>query len=216
MRKLFTLGIAVLLSHNAAKALFCAVDSIFLPSDSLIGYATSNFFSGVPESPLGNLVADAMRAKAISFSGDSSVLALLSVQSIRGKIGKGEIYAKTVYALFPQNDTLRLYAVPAKDIHILVDAVARKGGMPCAGFSFEILNMKAINLLVNGQKTDTAKNYVLVSTTYTMRQIGFGENYLERAVNGTLRDVLCQYITEKTNMGEAIYSTPQRRIIYKK
>jgi 2',3'-cyclic-nucleotide 2'-phosphodiesterase (5'-nucleotidase family) len=210
---LFFTGIFIFVQTHAAT-MFQHGD-LFSNDSEIIGYATSDFYKGTPEGNLGDLVADAILNVAVPDSENSDKISLLAPQSIRGSLKKGEIYFETIQEILPHNDSLFLFKISEKDIHILFDRIAQKGGMPCAGFSFAIENMSAHNILVNNQPINSDKKYFLITSQYTMKVLNLQMASAVIPLNIGIQQALSDFIIRKTKNGKPIFGYKQRRIYYK-
>ena len=210
---IFIIGIFIFAQTRAATAF--QRDSLPVNDSSVIGYATSDFYKGMPEGNLGDLIADAMLNIAVPGGENLDKISLLASQSISGNLKKGEIYFKTIQEILPHNDSLFLYNISGKDIHILLNRVAQKGGMPCAGFSFAMENMQAQNIVINGQPIDSSKKYLLITSPYTMKVLNLQATSAVIPLNTGIQQTLSDFIIRKTKSGKPIFGYKQRRIYYK-
>lgn len=162
-------------------------DSLPVIGDSLIGFATSDFYMQVPEGNLGNLVADAVKFYAEKTLNKKIDIALIASQCIHGHIQKGELYLHNIHNIFSQNDSIYIYKFPKDILQTLMDKVAKLGGMPCAGISFKILNMHAVDISL---KDDTIKEpqpyFTLATTKNTLQRMIMPTSDVEMPLNATL------------------------------
>lgn len=93
---------------------------------------------GSPESPLGNLVADIVLARARAESGIPVDACLLNEGGLRISWPAGRITLGLVYELMPFDNTITLLRLSADQMRALADEIAAQGGEPLSGMSVAI------------------------------------------------------------------------------
>lgn len=172
--------------------------------DNVIGQALSNFpaMRG-GESPMGNLVADAIRDVA------KTNIALMNSGGIRTSIKKGPITPRKVNEILPfDNYIVKLDLTGAEIEKILNFSVSKGGGafLQISGATFSIEDKKAANIKIGGEPVEENKRYS-VATLDFISNGGDGFTMLKsktvQSLNIFVRDALIGYIKEKKRISAA-------------
>jgi len=155
------------------------------------------------ETPLGDLVADAMRWYLRRFNPD---FALTNSGAIRAGIPEGPVTRKSVYNSLPFDSSVVLLKVTGAQIQALFDFIGTiepgEGAFPQVsdGIRFTMNPKKKVceNILINGNPIDLKKSYRIVTNSYLAKG---GDGYtafvktIDRFDSATfLRDALIAYI----------------------
>jgi len=117
------------------------------------------------ETPLGDLVADAMREKG------SADFSFFNAGSIRQGLRKGDVRELDVYNVFPFNDTLIIGQMKGAVIHDLMEFFAEKtrgsgGFLQVSGITMKLYRGSALEIKINGKKLDPKKKYTFATNSF--------------------------------------------------
>jgi len=152
------------------------------------------------ESPLGDLVADAMRSAA------TSDISFINSGGIRAPIRKGPITLKSITEVLPFDNHLVTFEVSGKKIREIFNfSAAREGGafLQVSGLSFSVRGKKAKDIVINDLPLDPKKKYTATTVDFLMNG---GDGYtMLKAIPVTsrgalLRDIVVDYIQAKKDI----------------
>ncbi|MDR0685853.1 MAG: 5'-nucleotidase C-terminal domain-containing protein [Dysgonamonadaceae bacterium] len=181
-----------------------------------IGVAEHYIPNGKPQSPLGNLTADAMldfgnkTFKKIDF-------ALTNIGGIRNTIDQGPITIGKMYEIFPFENKITIVEINGKSINKLFASIAEKGGEGLSkNVELIIKNNKTESLKINGKPIVDNKTYRILTSDY-LAQGNDGMTALTEAINITesntqIRDLMIEHIKRLTAENRKIKSTLDNRI----
>lgn len=164
--------------------------------DEVIGYCPKAIRKGSPESPLGNLTADALIWMAKEYQDIDADVSLYNSGGIRAEISAGELTVGDVYAVYPFDNVLSISTIKGRDLRKLFDYVASSGGMPVnAGVKLVIGGGEVQSVTINGKAIDDNKEYKIATIDYLMNLGRYG---LENATNRhdspvIIRDYFVEY-----------------------
>lgn len=164
--------------------------------EEVIGYCPKTLRKGSPESPLGNLTADALIWMAKEFYDVDADVSLYNSGGIRAEISSGEVTVGDIYATYPFDNVLSLITMKGKDLKTLFNYVASSGGMPInSGVRMVIRNDKVQSVTVNGEPVDDEKIYKIATIDYLVNLERYGlENALTRNDSSEIiRDHFVEY-----------------------
>jgi 5'-nucleotidase/UDP-sugar diphosphatase len=164
------------------------------------------------ETPVANLVADAMLRAAAGLHPD---FAILNAGSIRVSLPAGKISLRNIFETLPYDNSIVMVTLSGREVLQLFDEAAAvpigKGGFPAvAGVKVQLnrLAKKSINVMVNGVLIDKNKTYRVVTNSYLA---GGGDGYaaFKKAQNKFdtsifLRDALVDYSRKNRVLKSAV------------
>lgn len=179
---------------------------------------TMDLYKKQPESTLGNLMVDMLRAKAEDYTKDKIDLAILNFGGIRmSSLSKGMLKVEDAYLLMPFDNYVVEQKLTGQQIADFCDSIARMNGWPVSGVLFKIKDKKAIDIKVNNVPLDYNKIYNVALIDYIANG-GDGMAFLKhipQVQTGKLfRDAILEYWKEQTKEGKKISSTLENRISY--
>lgn len=121
---------------------------------------------GKPESPLGNLVADALRYRAARETRSFVNLALIGESSFRLNLQEGELTRGDVLEFMPYDNSLVLLKLKGESVYSLSQEIAGRGGVPISGLRFRLEGRTARDVLVNSGIIDPDNHYWLATSSW--------------------------------------------------
>lgn len=213
MRKLFLILFLIINVH-----LFAQKDTIChcLEDSTVIGFATYDLYQRLPEGSLGNFIADAIKTSIQLKWGNKIDVALLSPQSIKGKIEKGTFRKNKILQLLPYPDSIAVIKLDSTQLKTVLDKVASLGGYAISGLQMQINNMRADSIIVNRLPLQSEETYMIALPYFltVKNRIPLPSDVDIFNANISLQSAVCEYIRWLTNTGKTISPVPYRRIKY--
>lgn len=183
--------------------------------EKVIGNCPKAIRKGTPESPLGNLTADALVWMAEEYYGVKADVALYNSGGIRAEISAGDLTVGDVYAVYPFDNVLSVATLKGKDLKKLFDYVASSGGLPInKEVRMIISGNKVKSVTVNGQQINDNQTYTIATIDYLMNLGRYGlENAAgRRDASEIIRDHFVAYFRHLAgeNGGKITASTDGR------
>lgn len=119
-----------------------------------------------PESPLGNLVADAIRARASREARTFVNLALIDENSFKLALPEGRLTRGDVLQFMPYENHLVLLKLNGDQVYHLSQEIADRGGVPVSGLRFRLEGDRAMGVLVNSGVIDPSDTYWLATSSW--------------------------------------------------
>jgi 5'-nucleotidase len=150
--------------------------------EKVIGTCPEAIRKGSPESPLGNLTADALVWMAQEYYDVKADVALYNTGGIRAEISAGDLTVGDVYAVYPFDNVLSVATLSGKDLKTLFDYVASSGGLPInKEVKMVISGKKVKSVTVNGETIKDNQTYTVATIDYLMNLGRYGlENATDR------------------------------------
>lgn len=180
----------------------------------------SDLTKNQPESTLGNLMADILKIKTVSYTQDKIDVAILNYGGIRmSSLTKGALNIEHAYMLMPFDNYIVEQILTGQQLQDLCDSIATKNGWPVSGISFQIKENKAINIQVNNIPLNLTQKYTIAINDY-LANGGDGLTFLkmipQKQTSKLFRDAIIEYWQEQTKLGNKILSAIENRISYAK
>lgn len=174
----------------------------------------------LPESTLGNLMADILKVKAAEYTNDNIDVAILNYGGIRVQsLTKGTLNVEHAYLIMPFDNYIVEQTLTGQQLSDFCDFIVSKNGWPIAGFSFEIKENKATNILINNQPLVLSKNYNVALNDYVANG-GDGFSILktipQKQTGILFREAIIEYWKAQTKLGNKISAKIENRISYAK
>ncbi len=171
---------------------------------------------GLPESPLGNLLADVLleqssnRLQQVDF-------ALLNNGGIRAPLPQGAVTVGHVMEVLPFMNYVVILELSGETVKELLDHWAAKGGTAVSGVHFKIDNEKAVNIEVNGKPLVLNQKYKLATIDY-LADGGDGCAFLKGTLvlhrtQWLLMDLYIEAFKEMNQKGVVINASTDGRVI---
>ena len=192
-----------------------AVDSVRRP---VVGEAAVALYKCRPESPLMNFAADALLEMAQRHSTAKVDVAITNYGGLRSELQQGVVTFGDVYNVFPFDNTLALLTLDGGQLWRLCSEVAAVGGEAISGMGMTMTPQGTLlSVMVAGEPLDTARRYRVATSDYlaqgndkmTTLALGCEREFFPSI---TIRDLMVQYIKERSERGEAISAVCDGRI----
>lgn len=170
---------------------------------------------GLPESSMGNLVADLLLEGANRRYSKKVDLAFLNTGGLRVEWQAGNITRAMVYELMPFENESEVVELRGAELRKLLSQVAARGGTPVAGIKFAINGDRAVNILIGEKTLSDTSLYVLASTDYLLNN---GDKYemplfeKRTSLNIKFRDLLLDELGIINQKGNIIHPAKDGRI----
>jgi 2',3'-cyclic-nucleotide 2'-phosphodiesterase (5'-nucleotidase family) len=183
--------------------------------EKVIGTCPEAIRKGSPESPLGNLTADALVWMAQEYYDVKADVALYNTGGIRAEISAGDLTVGDVYAVYPFDNVLSVATLSGKDLKTLFDYVASSDGLPInKEVKMVISGKKVKSVTVNGETIKDNQTYTVATIDYLMNLGRYGlENATgRRDAPEIIRDYFVAYFRHlaSENGGQITASTDGR------
>lgn len=143
--------------------------------EKVIGTCPETIRKGTPESPLGNLTADALVWMAKEYYDVKADVALYNTGGLRAEISAGDLTVGDVYAVYPFDNVLSVATLSGKDLKTLFDYVASSGGLPInKEVKMVISGKKVKSVTVNGETIKDNQTYTVATIDYLMNLGRYG------------------------------------------
>jgi len=122
----------------------------------------------MPESDLGDLLAEILLAKSQEYTHRKVDVAVINFGGIRiTQLPAGNITNENAFELMPFDNKIVLLELDGATTQKLFDRMAKAGGVPVAGARYVIDTAKrAINITIQGKAIDPASKYTLAISDY--------------------------------------------------
>lgn len=181
-------------------------DSVNKNMNDVIAVTDTELEKKQPEGTLGNMMADAMFAKAKVLYGSGVDGAFINNGGLRlPAIPKGKITRSKIYELAPFDNNIVLQKLSGKVLLEFLNHISVRGGWPVAGIKWQIKNKQAENVLVNGQALNENTVYNIAMIDYVAN--GGDDCNMLRPITQLnkgfiLRDAIIEYLTAYTRQGK--------------
>jgi 2',3'-cyclic-nucleotide 2'-phosphodiesterase (5'-nucleotidase family) len=98
----------------------------------------------------------------------------------------------------------------------LLDHIASRGGWPVAGMTMQMLDKKAVNVMIGGQPLDLNKTYITVNSDFVAN--GGDDAFMlksikQESIGYLMRDALFDYINKLKQQGRNIPADEKPRMV---
>ena len=171
----------------------------------------------MPESDLGNLLADILLDKAQQYTHRKVDVAVINFGGIRiSQLPKGNITRGHVFELMPFDNELVLLEVDGATLKKLFDRMAASGGVPVAGASYAIRSDKTCtNIMVQGAAIDMNRKYTLAISDYLANggdKLDMLKPITQFRTNKLLRDAFMEGFIDMNAKGQHVKSIRDGRV----
>lgn len=191
-------------------------DSVNKSMNTVIAVAATELEKKQPEGTLGNIMADAMLAKAKQGYKMPVDGAFINFGGIRlTSVAAGNITRGKIFELAPFDNDVVIQKLSGKVLQEFLNHISAKGGWPVAGISWQIKNKTAINILINGQPIADTAVYAIAMVDYVANG---GDDCImlrpipQKSTGYVLREALIEYFIEINRQGKKISSQIENRV----
>jgi len=182
-----------------------------------IGTATETLTKGFPQSTLSNLTADALKERAEKTEKQVD-FAVINNGGLRTTLNKGAITIGNLYEIYPFDNALVVLDLPGKAVKEFFDFIAKKGGEGLSsGIQLTVKGGKIESLKIGNQPLDENKLYRIATVDYLAEgndgMIAFKQATHVLSSNEMLRDIMIDYVKERTKNNKEINAKLDNRII---
>jgi 2',3'-cyclic-nucleotide 2'-phosphodiesterase (5'-nucleotidase family) len=191
-------------------------DSVYKSMNAVIAVAAKELEKRQPEGTLGNVMVDAMLAKAKQVNKMPVDAAFINYGGIRlTSVAAGNITRGKIFELAPFDNDIVLQNLNGKILQQFLNHISAKGGWPVAGITWQIKNKTAVNILINGLPIDETSIYTIAMVDYVAN--GGDDCVMLRpvpqvSIGYVLRDALIAYFMELNTQGKKITATIENRV----
>jgi len=193
-------------------------DEVGKTMNDVVGMVDVAMDKSLPESVLGNFMADAFLAMSRDKYNMQVDGAMMNYGGIRlTQLPAGPVTTGKIFELMPFDNLLVLQKLTASQLQQLLDLTAARGGWPLAGITMEIKDNKAVNVMVGGQPLNARLTYTIANSDFVAN--GGDDAAMLKALpqitNGYLmRDALFDYIKKLKASGKNISANVENRVRY--
>ncbi|MDB5226014.1 MAG: 5-nucleotidase [Bacteroidota bacterium] len=172
----------------------------------------------LPESTLGNLMVDMLKAKTEEYTKDKIDVGILNYGGIRSpSLTKGMLNVEHAYLLMPFDNYLVEQTLTGQQLKDFCDSIALKKGWPVSGMSFQIKNDKATNIMINNAPLNLSKTYKVALIDYVANGgdgMAFLKSIPQKQTGILFRDAILEYWKDQAKAGKKIFAKLENRITY--
>ncbi|HQV00886.1 MAG: 5'-nucleotidase C-terminal domain-containing protein [Bacteroidia bacterium] len=186
--------------------------------NEVIGHSQTVMEKNIPESTLGNFVADAILNQAKKHTTTPIDFVFLNNGGLRSALPFGEITMGNVYSLMPFDNEVVLLTLSGAQTKELIQFIIDKGGVPVAGIRIIIKNKLPYQVMIGNQKMDESKTYNLLTSDYLanggdklemLRMVNQRQN-----LNLLLRNLIVDEFRQQEKSGIKVFPKLDNRISY--
>ncbi len=192
-------------------------DSVGKTMNEILVYSATELKKEVPNSSLGNFIADAYLETARKKFNPLTDVAFMNHGGVRiPRIAAGPIIKGTIYEVMPFDNLLVLVEVKGAVLLAYLDRIAADGGGGgVAGLTMVIKNKKATDVLIGGLPIEAEKMYIMANSDYVVDGGGGFAGFKQLPQQRTsflLREAIVAYSTSMGTEGKKINEQTPIRI----
>ena len=192
-------------------------DSVDMTMNEVLAPNATELLKEVPNSPLGNFLADAYLWAAREKFDKRADVAFMNHGGVRiNRIAAGNIDRRVIYEVMPFDNTLVIVEVKGSILQQSLDRLAEDGGGGgVAGLSMRIKDKKAVDVMIGGSPIDMNRSYFMVNSDYAVDG-GGGFNLFKKLPQQRTgyfqRDAIIEYCKSSGKAGVKTFGEPKNRI----
>jgi 2',3'-cyclic-nucleotide 2'-phosphodiesterase (5'-nucleotidase family) len=195
-------------------------DSINKSMNEEVGWVEESLEKSNTHNTLGLFMADAFYTMAAEKFQTKIDIAFMNYGGIRlTQLPAGKITRAKIFELMPFDNVLILQKMKGNILQQFLDFVAEKGGWPVAGFTMEIKDKKAVNVLIDGKPLDPDKVYTVANSDFVANG-GDGAEMLrpipQENLGYLMREALFDYINKLKAQGKNVVPTKANPVTHVK
>jgi 2',3'-cyclic-nucleotide 2'-phosphodiesterase (5'-nucleotidase family) len=183
-------------------------DSINSTMNGVIAEVAETLEKKQPDGALGQVLTDAMREMAEKKFNTKVHGAFINNGGIRLPVlPKGPLTTGKVYELMPFDNLLVLQQLSGRQLKELLDHIAKRGGWPASGITYDIRQQQAVNIRIGGEPFDENGTYTIGNSDFIAN--GGDDCVMLKTIqqqnrNILLRDVFIEYFSGMQAQGRKI------------
>ncbi|RYD97063.1 MAG: hypothetical protein EOP54_12015 [Sphingobacteriales bacterium] len=185
--------------------------------DKVIGMALVPLTKAQPESTMGNFAADAQLEAGKKLDN----LVTLSVVNYGGLripfLPAGNITKGKIYEIMPFDNLVTIVEVPGTVLQTFCDHMAARKGWPVSGFSYTIIEGKAVDIKVGGEALRPNAVYKLATSDYIANggdECEFLTGLKKQGSPVLLRDAIMEKVINDSRRNKGIEPKLENRVHY--
>jgi 2',3'-cyclic-nucleotide 2'-phosphodiesterase (5'-nucleotidase family) len=192
-------------------------DSVGKTMDQVLVTNQQELLKELPNSPLGNFLADAYLWAARTMFDAKADIAFMNHGGVRiNRMAAGPITRGMVYEVMPFDNQLVIVPVKGEVLRQYIDRLAAEGGGGgVAGLSYRITGKQAVDVMIHGKPLDLGTTYMMVNSDYAVDGGGGFRGFkdLKQQRTGYLqRDAIIAYCQWHAKEGKPISTATNTRI----
>lgn len=174
--------------------------------NEVLVYSNQKLEKGLPESKLGNFLADACM-DATKAKGMQADFSLFNNGGLRRGLPMGQITRGDIFELMPFENELVILKVNGVDVKKISNFIASKGGEPVSGLRLKIQDTVATEIFIDNLPLDTSKTYRVLTSDYLANGGDFFSFFLNlprESVSLKVRDAIISYLQSKNKLNQSL------------
>jgi 2',3'-cyclic-nucleotide 2'-phosphodiesterase (5'-nucleotidase family) len=192
-------------------------DSVWSSMNSIVATADVPLEKKAAGGSLGNFMADAYFTMAKEKFGFPVDIAFMNYGGIRlTQLAAGPVTRGKIFELMPFDNLLIVQRMKGSQLKQLLDHIASRGGWPVAGMTMQMVDKKAVNIVIGGQPLDLNKTYITTNSDFVAN--GGDDCFMLRSIpqeniGYLMRDALFDYIIKLKQQGRNIPADEKLRMV---
>ena len=192
-------------------------DSVWTSMNGVIATADVALEKKAAGGSLGNFMADAYFVMAKEKFGFPVDIAFMNYGGIRlTQLAAGPVTRGKIFELMPFDNMLIIQRMKGSQLKQLLDHIASRGGWPVAGMTMQMLDKKAVNIMIGGKPLDPDKIYITANSDFVAN--GGDDAFMLRSIKQEnigylMRDALFDYINKLKQQGHNIPADEKPRMV---
>lgn len=176
-------------------------DSLREQMETRLGETKSALTRTLPESSLGNIIAESLRDYASTILKTNVDIGIVNLGGLRTDISAGDITVGNVFELMPFENKLIILTVTGDELQSILNDLAVIGGEPISGVRFKIADQIAKDIIVTGQPIDYTKTYTIATNDYLANGGGSIKSFWKindrNETNFLIREIIMEYVKNR-------------------
>lgn len=142
-------------------------DSLELTMNTVLVKNKEELTRGIPESTLGNLIADLLLERAVTEMPDSvyPLICLVNIGGLRVDLPQGEVTVRKVFELMPFENELDIIKLSPQKMQEMIAYLKAKGGQPISGMNLKITSDDH-ECYISGKPLKESQSYYVATSDY--------------------------------------------------
>jgi 2',3'-cyclic-nucleotide 2'-phosphodiesterase (5'-nucleotidase family) len=175
-----------------------------LVMNEILAYSRTSMEKGLPESALGNLVADACFSVAKNIAATSGIAApdfcVLNNGGLRSSLPSGNITRKNIFELMPFENELVIVSLPGPAVYELLEYISLKGGVPVSNLKMILQPEQLQHATIGNTEFDSSVTYRVLTSDYLANggdaMSVFGKNTSVDHMQTKVRDAIIEHLQQ--------------------